>query len=307
MFGLELFGLELVVVSLTSLPLGIAMHFSPACSQACSGRRVWRLAAAVMGVCLTSGTVVHAATVYSITSTSGDTLTGTFTFAGSLASDGTFNFGTDGSPLSSPSFTATYLLQSRAYQVTSTGTMSGSFTMTGVLADGRQDFASDGSPLSSPTFSWSGGSASNQPNQNDDYLVSGGLVTAMKYDLSGLSLQIDGSYAIGDFFSPTETGTYTVTAGAPSFGSASFSNPPNHNDTYVVAGGSLTAMKYDLFGGGDLLLLRADGSFAVSDGLQTVGSGTYALAPVPEPATLGMAVAAIAAGCWWRFRRRRSN
>jgi hypothetical protein len=201
------------------------MHFSPACSQACSGRRVWRLAAAVMGVCLTSGTVVHAATVYSITSTSGDTLTGTFTFAGSLASDGTFNFGTDGSPLSSPSFTATYL-QSRAYQVTSTGTMSGSFTMTGVLADGPQAFASNGSPLSSPTFSWSGGSDSNLPNQNDDYLVSGGLVTAMKYDLSGLSLRIDGSYQIG-FFSPTETGTYTVTAGAPSFGSASFSNLPN--------------------------------------------------------------------------------
>ena len=85
------------------------------------------------------------------------------------------------------------------------------------------------------------------------------------------------------------------------------SNLPNQNDTYVVAGGSLTAMKYDLFGGGDSLSLRADGSFAVSDGLQTVGSGTYALAPVPEPATLGMAVAAIAAGCWWRFRRRRSN
>ena len=71
----------------------------------------------------------------------------------------------------------------------------------------------------------------------------------------------------------------------------------------MVAGGSLTAMKYDLFDGGDSLSLRADGSFAVLDGLQTVGSGTYALAPVPEPATLGMAVAAIAAGCWWRFRR----
>ena len=286
------------------------MHFSPACSQACSGRGGWRLAAALIGLCLTSGTVVHAATVYSITSTSGDTLTGTFTFAGSLASDGTFNFGTDGSPLSSPSFTASYL-QSRAYQVTSSGTMSGSFTMTGVLADGTQGFDSEGSPLSSPTFSWSGGSASNLPNQNDDYLVSGGLVTAMKYDLFGggdsLSLQDDGSYAIGDFFSPTETGTYTVIAGATSFGSASFSNLPNQNDTYVVAGGSLTAMKYDLFDGGDSLSLRADGSFAVLDGLQTVGSGTYALAPVPEPATLGMAVAAIAAGCWWRFRRRRSN
>ena len=201
------------------------MHFSPACSQACSGRGGWRLAAALIGLCLTSGTVVHAATVYSITSTSGDTLTGTFTFAGSLASDGTFNFGTDGSPLSSPSFTATYL-QSRAYQVTSSGTMSGSFTMTGVLADGTQDFASNGSPLSSPTFSWLGGSASNLPNQNDDYLVSGGLVTAMKYDLSGLSLRIDGSYQIG-FFSTTETGTYTVAAGATSFGSASFSNLPN--------------------------------------------------------------------------------
>ena len=86
------------------------------------------------------------------------------------------------------------------------------------------------------------------------------------------------------------------------------SNLPNQNDTYVVAGGSLNAMKYDLFGGGDSLSLRADGSFAVLDSLlQTVGSGTYALAPVPEPATLGMAVAAIAAGCWWRFRRRRSN
>ena len=67
-------------------------------------------------------------------------------------------------------------------------------------------------------------------------------------------------------------------------------------------------MKYDLFDGDDSLSLGADGSFAVLDSLlQTVGSGTYALAPVPEPATLGMAVAAIAAGCWWRFRRRRSN
>ena len=48
----------------------------------------------------------------------------------------------------------------------------------------------------------------------------------MKYDLSGLSLRIDGSYQIG-FFSTTETGTYTVAAGATSFGSASFSNLPN--------------------------------------------------------------------------------
>jgi hypothetical protein len=178
------------------------MHGSPVWFRSCSGRGGRGFAATVMALCLMSGSVVDAATVYSITSTSGDTLTGTFTFAGSLASDGTFNFGTDGSPLSSPSFTASYF-QSRTYQVTSSGTMSGSFTMTGVLADGLQDFASDGSPLSSPTFSWSGGSASNLPNQNDDYLVSGGLVTAMRYDLFGggdsLSLRDDGSYQVGFF------------------------------------------------------------------------------------------------------------
>jgi hypothetical protein len=66
-------------------------------------------------------------------------------------------------------------------------------------------------------------------------------------------------------------------------------------------------MQYDLFGGGDSLSLRADGSFAVLDGLQTVGSGTYAIVPVPEPATMGMTGAALAAGCWWRFRRRQLN
>ena len=57
---------------------------------------------------------------------------------------------------------------------------------------------------------------SNLPNQNDDYLVSGSQVTAMKYDLNGssysISLSLDGTFTAGSGPMGGETGTYTMTA-----------------------------------------------------------------------------------------------
>jgi|GEM_PF-2623143 len=45
-----------------------------------------------------------------ITSTSGSSLTGSFSFGGSLASDGTFNFDSSGNPLSEASIVVTYVV-----------------------------------------------------------------------------------------------------------------------------------------------------------------------------------------------------
>jgi len=258
--------------------------------------------------------------MYSISSTSGNSLTGTFLFAGELGNNGTFNFGTDGNPLSSalftvPSFSVSRLLGMN-YQVTSSGSMTGAFFMAGQLADGLQNFDSSGYPLSAPSFSWTGGSASNLPNQNDRYLVSGGSVTAVKYDLyrsgSQLTLSTNNTYQISSgLFTPTESGTYTVTAVAPSYqttsySSVSFSNAPNQNDSYSVSGGSLTALKYDLYGPGGHLLLSSDGSFTVqNDSFAVIASGTYALSQVPEPSTYALFFAAITV-CGVLLIRRRS-
>lgn len=255
------------------------------------------------------------ATLYSIASTSGISLTGTFLFAGELGNNGTFNFGTDGNPLSSPSFAVPSFSVSRLlgmnYQVTSTGSLIGSFLIEGELANGLQNFGITGTPLSSPSFSWTGGSATNLPNQNDRYLVSGGSITALKYDLNKLSLLTNNTYNISDriFSPPTETGTYTVAATpvyvTNIYSAASFSNSPNQNDRYTVSGGNLTTMKYDLYGPDGELSLGIDGSFALRNSSHTViATGTYALSQVPEPSIYSLVFMAIGTCCLWLIRRR---
>jgi hypothetical protein len=275
-------------------------------------------------VSLSSAAFANDPVMYSISSTSGNSLTGTFLFAGELGNNGTFNFGTDGNPLSSalftvPSFSVSRLLGMN-YQVTSTGSMSGTFFMAGQLANGLQNFDSSGAPLSAPSFSWTGGSTSNLPNQNDRYLVSDGSVTALKYDLYRSSNQLrlftNNTYQISNWmFSPwpTESGTYTVTAVAPSYettsySSLSFSNAPNQNDSYSVSGGSLTALNYDLYGPGGQLFLQSDGSFTVQNNYSMViASGTYALSQVPEPSTYALVFVAIVICCALLIRRRSAD
>ncbi len=95
------------------------------------------------------------------------------------------------------------------------------------LSNGTNDFNSSGAPLSSPSFTWTGGSSTGLPNQNDDYTVTDAVVTSMKYDL------LDGTYD---------------------------------------------------------LILKADGTFTLTQDSEEVGSGTYAVAAVPEPSSLALII-----------------
>ena len=248
-----------------------------------------RIAACLTLSVLLPSAALEAALAFEIVSTSGNDLSATFEFSGSLDSDGTFNFDSSGNPLSNPSFSVSYVTSTN-YLLSSSGSLSGSFTMEGTLSNGTNDFSSDGSPLSSPSLTSDFGSFSNQPNQNDDYIVTDGVVTALKYDLFGdesLNLSADGSYSIGDIGDTLETGTYSITTnGENTSGPHNFTNQPNQNDSYTISGGTLSAMKYDLSNGeGYTLNLRSDGSFELTDSFETLGSGTYEINPVPEPAT----------------------
>lgn len=240
-----------------------------------------------------------------IYSTSGSDLSGSFTFGGSLASDGTFDFDSAGNPLSGTSIEVTYLV-STSYSLSSSGSLAGTFSMDGDISNGTHDFNSSGEPLSSPSFTWTGGSSTGLPNQNDDYTVSGGVVTSMKYDVgSGLRLALDGTYEIG-VMPVTESGTYTISAGSTSYETSSaFTDQPNENDDYVVSSGVLSALKYDVGSVGGLSLnLNADGTFSLKDGGIEVGSGTYAVAAVPEPASWALIIGFLSiSGALYRRRR----
>ena len=147
---------------------------------------------------LLPGAALGAVVSFEILSTSGSNLSATFEFSGSLDTDGTFNFDSSGNPLTNPSFSVSYVASTN-YALSSSGSLSGSFTMAGTLSDGTNDFSSNGSPLSSPSFTSDFDSFSNQPNQNDDYIVTGGEVAALKYDLfnnQSLNLRADGTYTV---------------------------------------------------------------------------------------------------------------
>jgi hypothetical protein len=183
------------------------------------------------------------AQTHMIYSTSGSSLSGTFSFSGSLASDGTFDFDSAGNPLSGTSIVVTYATTT-SYTLSSSGSLSGTFVMDADLSNGTNDFNSSGEPLSSPSFTWTGGSSTGLPNQNDDFTVSGGVVTVMKYDVSSeLRLSLDGTYDIEEDMSNVESGTYTISAGSTTYETTSaFTNQPNQNDDYVVSGGVLSAL-----------------------------------------------------------------
>ena len=176
--------------------------------------------------------------------------------------------------------------------------------------DGLHSFSSSGDPLESASFSALGQSFNNLPNENDRYQMSGGSVTRMKYDLfggdNGLNLRLDGTYEVVDLRSdPLETGTYTISSsGPPGTSNHLFSNQPNQNDRYVVSGGRITALKFDLFASGYDLLLRSDGSFEVNDGFTGVGGGTYSLSTVPEVESIGGVAGLLLLG-WTASRRSR--
>lgn len=238
-----------------------------------------------------------------VQSTSGGDLQGAFEFNGSLASDGTFNFATDGSPLSNPSFSVL------------SGPLSGTFTMPTSLSDGLFSFGTTGTPLTNPSFDWGTDSSSNLPNQNDQYQVTGGVVTALKYDIFGssesLTLSLDNTYEIRDGgFSTIGSGNYTIRhEGGGSYalygGLLEFNNQPNQNDTYTISGGELTRLKYDLFNAsGDSLLISSDGTYEVRDsGFTLLESGTYSVTAIPESSSF--AFLGLGALGWICYRRRK--
>ena len=263
---------------------------------------------------------------YQLNLTGDYSVTGTFTFAEAPASDGTFDFASSGSPLVStdltlysgaPTYTDVEVTLSRpvgSYQLSSSGGLSGTFSLPTSAADGLHAFGDGGTPLSSPSFTFGSTTLSNQPNTNDRYLISGGAVTALNYDLySGpisTQLRTDGTYTVEQgFFNILESGTYSLTSIAGSLynttiqvatpsntAPVSLTNAPNQNDDYVVSGGRVTALKYDLFNGSYSLHLAANGSYTLSSGSSTIATGTYTLSAVPEPAACSLWLGLLAAG-----------
>ncbi len=264
------------------------------------------------------------------------TVTGTVTFSAAPASDGTFNFDSAGSPIAStqltfytgaPTYTDVEVSLPRpagSYRLSSSGGLEGTFLLPTSAADGLHAFGEGGVPLSSPSFTHGSSILSNPPNGNDRYLITGGVVTALKYDFySGFTeaqLRTDGTYAVQQDFTEVESGTYTLTSIAGSLytttvqvatpsntNPVNFTNAPNQNDRYVVSGGRITALKYDLYQGAYGLNLGADGSYTLDSNFATVAIGSYTLTAVPEPAAFSLWLGLIVAGCSAVRRRARAG
>ena len=194
-------------------------------------------------------------------------------------------------------------------------------------SNGISYFQTDGSPMLSPSFSVGGQTFTSLPNQNDSYEITTGAVTALKYDLSNasnysLNFFLTGrTYQFGFGMSPTESGTYQIThqggnsyslvgtqtgstltgtfqmpytapggSGGTSALLDQMSNLPNQNDDYLVSGGQVTAMKYDLSGSTYSIGLSLDGTLTAGTGSMEGETGTYTMTAVPEPSAFSLLV-----------------
>ena len=274
---------------------------------------------------LTAAQAVATSLTYEVSGTAGGyTLSGTVVFAGPLGTDGAYDFLQGGSPLTAASL-----------NISGAGINNGGGNTGG---NGTYYFDGTGLALSNPSFTVGGVTFTNLPNQNDAYELTSGALTGLKYDLSsGISfLQLslsNHSYSFGEMMSTTEAGSYLISSlgnnlysltGTQSGSTLSgtfqlpltvppsepqdptgvdFTTLPNQNDDYLVSGGNVTAMKYDLNNGQYSLMLGMNGTFMFSD-MMTNESGTYSMTAVPEPSTYGMILGGLAlAGAALRRRR----
>lgn len=266
------------------------------------------LVAAVVAV-MPVGVALGQVQAYELNFTSSGTarLAGGFSWSGPLPANGTYDFASGGSPIVAASFTLN--------AVPNTSTLSGSLAMPGLVPSltgtfqmttatpgtGTANFQSDGTPMANPSFTFDGSTFTNLPNQNDRYAWSAGNVTALKYNVSSLLLNIDNTF-VDPFFNLT--GGYSInrtggnsyslsgwTDGTFPFGSngspaatpsltaqgTAFTNLPNQTDSYRLAGGDVTRLKYDLAAAGKTLGLALDGSYVVQAGATILESGSYAM------------------------------
>ena len=160
------------------------------------------------------------------------------------------------------------------------------------LTDGDYDFISSGSPVTFASVT-ADSLATNLPNQNDDYRVSGDVVTAMKYDFyNGLALALDGTagwFGAGGPFSGTYTlsrtsttvgigGEYTVfgqvgfiagESGAYS-GTIDFDDAVINSDgTFAFSGGEVTNANVTGVGGTATNLPNANDDYTTASGIVT--------------------------------------
>ena len=168
---------------------------------------------------------------------SSGTLAGSFSMGAGL-SNGTYNFSSAGAPLTSPSFTtasgtfSNLPNQNDRYEVgggsvtalkydlaNSSAALRLQLDGTYVISSGPFDVVETGtySVASSggPSTTTENRTFSNQPNQNDRYLISGGQTTALKYDLSSgpyqLQLRLDGTFELLSGMTSLGSGTYELT------------------------------------------------------------------------------------------------
>ncbi len=247
---------------------------------------------------------------YQVSGTAGGyTLSGTVVFAGPLGADGAYDFLQGGSPLTSASL-----------NISGAGITNGGGNTGG---NGTYYFDGTGLALSNPSFTVGGVTFTNLPNQNDAYELTSGALTGLKYELGSgifylqLSLS-NNSYSFSEMMSTTEAGSYLISSlgnnlysltgtqpGTTLSGTfqlpltappseplnplgVDFTNLPNQNDDYLVSGGHVTAMKYDLGNSQYSLILGMDGTFMFSADMTTNEYGTYSMTPVPEPSTYGL-------------------